>query len=108
MDEVISDVLTIAIGIFGILLMIGGVTNNPWQFASRPYRWLFRNIQNMIRNTLQKFLRMLSRILQGLVDLTLSGIIAFCRRFPKTAGTIAVVLILWTIATIALSHAGFP
>ena|SRR3990167_8929805 len=107
MDEIMSSLLVIAIGVYGILLMLGGVTDNPWRFASRPYRWLFRTMQNIVQNTLRRSLRLLGRTLQGLVNLMWSGIITFCRRFPKTATTLVIILILGTIAVIVLAQAGF-
>ena len=88
MDEVISKSLSIGVMIFGILLMIGGMTRDPLAFASRPFQWLSR---------------LLTRATQGIVDFVLSGVIAFCRRFP----VMAIIILIITIAVIALVHAGF-
>lgn len=103
METIYSDCLVSTVALFGILLMFGGLARDPWQFASRPYRWLFQTVQNMLSNNLQRLLRLLARATQGIFDLIISGVIVFCRRFPVMATIILVI----TIAIIALAHAGF-
>jgi len=106
-DEIASLALTGAIMIFGLLMILGSLTRNPWEFASRPYRWIFQTVRSTIQNAFQRLFRLLRRVLRELADLILSGIIAFCRRFPKTTIAIVSVLVLGAIAVIALTHAGF-
>ncbi|MBI2049997.1 MAG: hypothetical protein HYT35_00885 [Candidatus Staskawiczbacteria bacterium] len=74
MNEIATSLLTIAIMIYGGLVVVGGlVAKNPFEFAWRPYRLLLQTIGRTIRG--------------------------FCRRFPKTA-----IVLSLAIAFIALAH----
>ena len=86
MDQVMSSLLVIAITVYGILLMIGGVTGNPWKFANRPYQWLFLTTCNMLR----RFFRTTGRTLQNGLRHSLrhlwKGLSTFWRNYPRLSG----------------------
>jgi len=90
MENVLTQLLTLAVMIYGLLLMVGGLTGNPWKFANRPYKWLFKKAENFLRGIIKMLWKMLS---------------AFCRRYPLVATVFAVALAI--IAFVAMVRAGF-
>ena len=91
MDNIISLLFVMAITIFGALLVLGGITDSPWKFASQPYLWVFRTTKNIIKSILQELFGLLG---------------AFYRRHPDAVVTIATILILGTIIIIAFGLYG--
>lgn len=104
MKEIATLSAVIAIQIFAILLMVGGLgqalgflgkKQTPWSFASRPFKRLFRAIWRMAGLALRRLAIALWRLW-----------IAFWRNCPTASGIVLAILIAGAIF-LTLVYAGF-
>jgi len=121
MNQIISSLMTIALLIFAMLLLIGGVTGNPWTFATAPFRgmmrWVSREIRTFLQGTWRYLWRQVGRGLRFLLGLFGQGINrlivvlwrgwVYLWRNHQTLSNVVLIIILATIIFSLMVIAGF-